>query len=244
MLPYSQVLLLALLPAAGNFLGGLLAEWLPISRSALNVALHAAAGIVIAVVAIELMPEALEGAPPWLIVLAFTLGGALSIAIKSAVGAWQCRTGGSGSAGPWVIYIAVCVDLFSDGLMIGAASVVSFPLALVLSLGQVTADVPEGFATIATFKDRDFARLRRLLLAASFVVPILVGATLGYFVLRNQDEAIQLAALALTAGLLVVAAVEDMVREAHETADDTRASTAAFVGGFALFACVASYFQG
>ena len=49
-------------------------------------------------------------------------------------------------------------------------------------------------------------------------------------------------ALALTAGMLVVAAIEDMVRGAHKTAEDTKASTAAFVGGFALFTLVASYF--
>lgn len=231
-----------MLPAIGNFVGGLVAEWLPTSRRALNWALHGAAGIVIAVVAVELMPEALAGAPPWLVVLAFALGGLLSILIKSAIGAWQCRVGRAQSAAPWIVYFAVCVDLFSDGLMIGAGSVVSFSLALVLALGQVTADIPEGFATIATFKDRKVQRTQRLLLAASFTLPILVGATLGYWVLREQSEATKFAALALTAGLLVVAAVEDMVREAHESAEDSRRSTAAFVGGFALFALVASYF--
>lgn len=238
---YLQVLALAMLPALGNFGGGLLAEWLRTSRVVLNWALHAAAGIVVAVVAVELMPEALRGAPPWLVVLAFVLGGALSIVIKSAVGAWQARSPNGGSTGPWIIYIAVCVDLFSDGLMIGAGSVVSFSLALVLALGQVTADIPEGFATIATFKDRQVPRARRLLLAASFTVPILLGASLGYWLLREQSEAMKLAALSLTAGLLLVAAVEDMVREAHEAVEDTRRSVASSIGGFALFTLVASY---
>lgn len=194
-----------------------------------------------AVVAVELMPESLEGAPPWLVVLSFLIGGGLFIAIRSAVDAWQARKGGEDSAGPWVIYIAVCIDLFSDGLMIGAGSVVSFSLALVLALGQMTADVPEGFATIATFKDRKVPRARRLLLAASFCIPILLGATIGYWVLRDQSEAIKLSGLALTAGLLLVAAVEDMVGEAHEAIEDTHWSIAAFVGGFGLFTLVASY---
>lgn len=238
---YLQVLALALLPALGNFAGALLAEWVRTPPAALNVALHAAAGILIAVVAVELMPQALASARPWIVVLAFAAGGALSIGIKSAVGAWQARSGEAATAGPWVIFIAVCVDLFSDGLMIGAGSVVSFSLALVLALGQVTADIPEGFATIAIFKDRQVERRQRLLLAASFSVPILVGASLGYWALREQDEEIQFAALALTAGLLLVAAVEDMVREAHEAAEDRTWSVAAFVAGFALFALVASY---
>lgn len=238
---FLQVLALAVLPALANFSGGMLAEWLNTSKAVLSVALHAAAGIIIAVVAVELMPRALENAVAWVVVLGFVLGGALSILIKSVVGAWQAKRGGEKNAGPWIIYIAVCVDLFSDGLMIGVGSVVSFSLALVLALGQVIADLPEGFATIATFKDRGVARAQRLLLSASFAVPILLGATLGYWVLRDQSDAMKFGALAMTAGLLLVAAVEDVVSEAHEAAEDSRWSVAAFIGGFALFTLVASY---
>jgi ZIP family zinc transporter len=57
---YWLVLGLALLPALGNFSGGLLAEFFETNKSRLNKALHAAAGIVLAIVSTELMPEALE----------------------------------------------------------------------------------------------------------------------------------------------------------------------------------------
>jgi hypothetical protein len=36
----------------------------------------------------------------------------------------------------WMIYIAVSVDLLSDGILIGTGSVVSASMALVLALGQ------------------------------------------------------------------------------------------------------------
>ena len=140
----------------------------------------------------------------------------------------------------WMIYVAVAVDLFSDGLMIGAGSAVATSLALVLALGQVLADVPEGFATIANFKDKDLPRRQRLILGASFAVPVLLAATLAYVLLRGQGEALKMAALVFTAGLLTVAAVEDMIVEAHESAEDTRGSVLAFVGGFVLFTLVSA----
>jgi ZIP family zinc transporter len=59
-----------------------------------------------------------------------------------------------------MISIAVAIDLCSDGLMIDAGTAVGTRLALVLALGQVLADVPEGFATIATFRDRGVPRRR------------------------------------------------------------------------------------
>ncbi|MCB5177549.1 ZIP family metal transporter [Microvirga lenta] len=238
--PYLQVLALALLPALGNFAGGAVAELIKTSRRTLSRALHVAAGIVVAVVAIELMPEALEGAAPWLVVLGFCLGGVTFILLDWAI---ERFGGGEEAAGPWIVYGAVFIDLFSDGLMIGVGSVVSLSLALVLAIGQVTADVPEGFATIANFRDKGVERSTRLLLSASFVIAPLLGASIGYWLLRDQSASLQLTALAFTAGLLILAAVEEMLGEAHDVAEDTRFSAAFFIGGFALFTLVSSYFE-
>lgn len=253
MADFLQVMLLALFPAAGNFAGGLLAELTRTSRKRLSLALHVAAGILFGVISIELAPRAFGGAPPWMAALGFVAGGIFFLLLESAVHRLtgsnshdkdEGAEGGSGSkAGAWVIYAAVAVDLFSDGLLIGTGSSLSFELALLLAIGQVTADVPEGFATIANFKDKGVPRARRLLLSISFVLPVLAGALVAYFLLRGRPEEIQLTALAFTAGLLLVAAVEEIIGEAHEVAPDTKASVLAIVGGFATFALVASYFE-
>jgi ZIP family zinc transporter len=243
---YLMVLALALLPALGNFGGGILAEFVRTSGTALNKALHAAAGIVIAVVAVELMPEALGGGVSgWALALAFSLGGVFYLLVEWMIDRIRIKSGArSGGGGMWMIYMAVCVDLFSDGLMIGTGSAVSFGLALALAVGQVLADIPEGFATVANFKAKGVPRAKRVLLSASFAVPVLFAASLGYWLLRDQSEALKLAALIFTAGLLTVAAVEEMMTEAHESAEDTRLSVLCFVGGFALFTLVSSYFEG
>lgn len=114
---------------------------------------------------------------------------------------------------------------------------------MLLAIGQVTADIPEGFATLSNFKDKGVPRGRRLLLSSSFVVPVLGGALLSYLLLRGQSEAIQLTALSFTAGLLLVAASEEIVGEAHEAAPDSRWSALAISAGFVLFALVSSYFE-
>ena len=79
---------------------------------------------------------------------------------------------------------------------------------------------------------------------ASFAIPVLSAAVFAYFVLRNQPEAFKLAALTFTAGLLTVAAIEDMVSEAHESGDDTHISPLAFIGGFVLFVLVSAGLEG
>lgn len=244
---YWMVLGFALLPAAGNFAGGMLAEYFETSKARLNKALHAAAGIVIAIVSVELMPEALEKISAWAIATAFGLGGVTYVLINQLVSKLQGASdekGASSTQGMWMVYIAVSVDLASDGLMIGTGSAVSPALALALALGQVLADLPEGYATIANMKEKGVPRSRRILLAASFAIPVVATASIAYFVLRNQSEVWQVGALAFTAGLLTLAAIEDMVSEAHESVEDTSWSLLAFTGGFVLFVLVSAGLEG
>lgn len=248
-----KVLVLALFPAAGNFAGGVLAEMLRTSRRNLSIALHLAAGIVFGVIAVELAPRTLEAMVPWLAVAGFLAGGAAFIGLDILIERFQSSPGdgarregpGEGRArGAWAIYAAVTVDLFADGLLIGAGSSLSFDLALILALGQVTADVPEGFATIATFRDAGVVRTKRFLLSVSFVVPVLAGAFLSYFILRDQPEEYQLTALAFIAGMLLVAAAEEIMKEAHEVYPPSKLSSLSLICGFAFFAAVASYLGG
>ena len=62
---------------------------------------YAAAGVVLAVVSVELMPKVLMADPPWLIVLAFAAGGAFFILIDYFIGVMRALTGpGEASTAP------------------------------------------------------------------------------------------------------------------------------------------------
>ncbi len=105
---------LALLPALGNFSGGLLAEYLPTSKRNLNRALHAASGIVIAIVAVELVPRALQATSGWIVAVAFGIGGLAYVALEALVERLQeKRSEGDDRTSMWMIYVAVAIDLFS-----------------------------------------------------------------------------------------------------------------------------------
>ena len=65
MLTYLTVLALALLPAGGNIIGSLLAESVHPPKWLVGAALHAAAGIAIALVSIDLMPRILAETAVW-----------------------------------------------------------------------------------------------------------------------------------------------------------------------------------
>lgn len=230
------VLALAAMPGLGNLAGGLVSELTRPSDVWLNRALHAAAGVVVAVVAVEIFPDALDVASGWVLGTAFAVGGLLYLVVEAAV---ERRTTDA-RARMWMIYLAVATDLFGDGLMLGAGAAVSTSLGFVLAAGQLLADLPEGFAAVATFRANDVPRRRRILLSVSFLVPVLVAAVAAFLVLRDRPESWQYTVLVGTAGLFTVAAFEDMVQEAHEAQDDRRSSTVALIAGFVLFVFVSA----
>ena len=67
---FIQVLLFAAMPATGNFLGGMAAEVRQVSDKTLSLSLHFAAGVILAVVGIELIPGALEIKQSWIPIVA------------------------------------------------------------------------------------------------------------------------------------------------------------------------------
>ncbi len=238
---FLTVIALASIPALGNFIGGLLAEGVDVSRRTLSLALHAAAGILLAVVGVELMPQALQAQPPWAVVLAFAAGGGFYILVDESIKFMEARySSETGSSNAWVIFFGVSIDLFSDGVMIGAGSTIALSLGLLLALGQVSADIPEGFALTADFKHQGLDRARRMLLSAFFMIPVFLGATLGYWIVRDQPQIVKLSLLAFTAGILITLVVEGMMPEAHQV-KDARLSALVFILGFALFTLLSLY---
>lgn len=240
--PFLSTLALSAMPAVGSYIGGLLSEFIPPSKGNLSLTLHAAAGIILSVVGVEIMPQMLAADPPWLIFLAFVGGGGFFILMRRGIKFFQKRTKKSAKqSSAWVISAAVAIDLFSDGLMVGTSSTIAFSLALMVAVGHILANIPTGMAVISSFKHSKTSALFRQSVSASFIFPPVIGATLGYWLVMGQPEVIKFMLLAFTAGILTTLVVENMVPEASEHEKENYQETLCFVGGFAFVALLSTY---
>ena len=141
------------------------------------------------------------------------IGGIAFTLLSKSIDYVKSRFSGGGGSAAWGIYFGVAIDLFSDGIMIGTGSTVGTSLGLLLALGQVPADIPEGFATIATFKNKGVSKKLRYTLAVAFAVPILLGATLGYWAVRDSSKIVKYSLLAFTAGILLTVSIEERLQK-------------------------------
>lgn len=229
------VLTLALLPVGGNLVGTLLAESVRTPRWIVGAALHAAAGIAIAVVSIDLMPRILPSTPTWVLISAFLAGAAVALSLALLVR----RVRG---ARAWMVSVAIAADLSSDGLMTGVGAAVASGLGLLIAVSQSVANIPGGFAAAASLQQNGVSKRKRLTVAAMLAIPAVVSCGLGYWLLRDASTITQNAALAAIIGILLVTTVEDVIPEGDASPRLPRwVSTVALAGGFVGLALLSTY---
>lgn len=205
-------------------------------------ALHAAAGIATAVAAIELIPRSQDRIETWMLALAIIIGTVGSAGIAKATRGIRARmSSAAGRATTWGAYAAVGVDLFTDGLMTGAGGAVAQELGLLRALSQVVGNLPGGFAIAANFHSAKIAGSVRWRAFAIYPLLPVLGAFIGYLVLANADEILTGFVLALFAGLLLTATIEDIVPEADQPKAKRRISSPAFALGFAALLLTSAY---
>lgn len=234
------VLAYALLPATGNLIGAALAESLHSPRWVVGAALHGAAGIAIALVAVDLMPRILKAIPMWVTALSFLLGAGFSLLLWLGVKGLRGQFGAARSKA-LMIYIAIGADLFSDGLMTGAGSAVTSGLGLLIGATQTIANIPGGFAATKNLQHNEVPRSRRWLLCFFLFLPVMASATVGFWLLGGQDEFIQHAALAFIVGVLLLTTIEDMIPEGDRPQPSRWISTLSFALGFAGLSLAVTY---
>lgn len=229
----------ALLPALGNLAGAALAETLRSPEWVVGAALHGAAGIAIALVSVDLMPRILDHVPMWVIVLCFLAGAAFSLLLWFGIRLLR-RPGGGARSGALMVYVAIAADLLSDGMVTGAGSAVSSGLGVMIAATQLVANVPGGFAATTNLRESVPAR-RRWLLNLGLFLPVVASASAGFWLLRDQSALIKNAALALVAGVLLLAIIEDMLPEGDRPRPPRWISTLCFAFGFAGLSLATAY---
>jgi ZIP family zinc transporter len=236
---FALVLVIASAMAAPLYLAGVLAEKVDVPHRAVSAALQLAAGVLTAIVAFTLMPPAVQSGPPLFVLLAFVAGGAI-VAVMELLAARRQASKPATDARPHSLglVLGVLVDMAIDGVAIGIGSTLTLGTGLLLGVGLAVSTAPLAFVTIANAKHQGMQPERRRRLSLLFVVVVLAGATLGYWGLRDQSQAVKLVLIALVAGFLITIIAQSIIPEANREAE-TGDAALSYVAGLALFALLA-----
>jgi zinc transporter, ZIP family len=195
---------------------------------------HLAAGVVMAAVAVEVLPDLRDRGPLWLVVIGFCCGVALLVILERFEG--EEPEEGTGVI-PVSFLVVLGVDLFVDGLLVGAGAVVSTGTAIVVTIALTLEVLFLGVATSLQLSAAGVAKTRAALITSSLTILIGIGAILGALVLPRAGAATLTVVLALAAAALLWLVVEELLVEAHETAHKSWMAVMFFVG-FLLIYCL------
>ena len=222
-----------LIPAAVALLGGILAVFWHPSRHTRSLIQHFAAGVVLAALAVEVLPElGREHAQPAVLIGSFTLGGLAMYAMKL----WSIRLEAAIEHAPaaeqwnYGLLIATFIDGAVDGFIIGAGFAADSNTGLILALGLSVELLFLGLSLVS-----DTIKGWRVALMSGLLGAVVLGCTLlGHFLLSGASHNLISAMLAFGVAVLLYLVTDELLIEAHEV-EEKPISTLWLFAGFLAF---------
>ncbi len=220
------------IPATVALAGGVLAAlWHPGHR-ARSLIQHFAAGVVLAAIAVELLPEIQrEHAPGAVLAASFATGCLFMFGLMLLTDRIESHPGRRTGVATGLM-MAVFVDVAIDGFIIGAGFAAGGETGPVLAVGlsvellflglALTSESPGGW--------------RIVVLSAALGATVLAAAAAGKVLLGGASHAVIGGALAASAAALIYLVTEELLVEAHQGEEpETPWSTLVLFAGFLAF---------
>lgn len=232
-MPLVEILLLALIPTVTMTVGASVALRFTPGDRVRSAIQHFTAGVVLAAVADELLPQLTVDATPVTVIVGFAIGvGAMFLVERLADEKEEIAEARAGAQGTALALIgAVGIDALTDGLLLGLALSASESAGAVLVVALSLEMLFLALATAVSLKKRG-VRGRHSLLAVvglAFLVPS--GALIGALVMTAVPSGFKVGFLAFGVAALLYLVIEELMREAHE-GEDTPLITLNFFIGF------------
>lgn len=230
-----------LLPVAAIVIASLVAIVHPAGPRMRSAIMHLGAGVVFAVVALELLPPIIHSASIVAVVIGFAAGAALMLVLRHLSSHAEDASGETGSENHdqhdtanddvTSMIVAMAIDLVVDGIMLGLGFAAGERAGVLLAIALMLETAALGLALATTLRKRGAAVKRILAVAALLALSLAFGSAAGGFALRYAPVSVLPGLLAFGSAALLFLVTEELLEEAHEV-KETPALTAMFFVGF------------
>lgn len=231
-----QLILPYILIASGvGIVGGLVAlVWAPgvNARSAIQ---HFAAGVVIAAIASELIPEVEKTGTPAGILCGFAAGGLTMILLKWLVLKFEKREKKRKNL-PIGLTAAAAVDTLIDGAIISAGFSSGQELGGLLTVALSMELLFLSLSVGTEFHKEKSKRLRGIAATTGISLLLILGAVIAFFVLRGASQATVAIMLSFGAAALIYLIAEELLVESIQAEESLFSTAMLFTGFLALLA--------
>lgn len=174
-----------------------------------------AAGVMIAISFLQLMPEALRLSSMIYVIIGFVIGFFIMMLIDDLIP--HIHPGLSQKEKPsikWTAYmllIGIAIHNLPEGLAISSGFASMEKLGIAIALSVALHNIPEGIVTSAPLYASTRKRLKSFLLSFSTAIPILLAFFLGIFLFTFIPDTLLGIIMAITAGIMIYISGDELI---------------------------------
>ena len=210
-----------------------------------NQLVNFAAGVLISVAFLDLLPEAFELVDGSNVFLPVLLGFISFFFAERFIQWFHYHHGHGQKSNVLLILIGDGVHNFIDGVVIAASFLTSIPLGITTSLAVAAHEIPQEIADMGVLLNGGLSKSKALFYNFLSALTALVGAMLAFF-FASVIEPYLYIFLALTAGFFIYISASDLIPELHEEFAKNRkfSPVLMFVLGILLVFAFGKIFEG
>lgn len=204
----------------GTMLGGVISAFLSKKDKVIGVLFAVAAGVMLAIVSFDLIPEAYAEGGVWTLA-ASVLAGVVLVVILDEITKAVTKKGGDiieegrkrrveMTKTGILMMLAIAVHNLPEGLVIGSSELKSRGLLMALLIGLH--NIPEGIAVAAPLIAGGMKKRKAILITASTGIPTLIGAVIGYYIGLASATFVAVS-LGIAAGAMLAVIFAEMLPE-------------------------------
>ncbi len=175
-----------------------------------------AAGVMLAISFLELIPESVAVSSIPVAVAGIALGGAVMYGLDRVIPHIHprvCTQEQGRNLHRTAVYLLLGIFLhnFPEGMAIAIGTVTDIRVSFAIAIAIAVHNVPEGICTSAPYYHSTGEKLRAFLLSSSTAVPILAGFLVARFLFRNIPGTVVGLLAAATAGLMIYITTDELI---------------------------------
>jgi len=175
-----------------------------------------AAGVMLAISFIDLIPESINLSNHLIASIGVLLGAIVMFGLDKLIPHIHpelCRQEQGRNLKRTSIYLIMGIFLhnFPEGMAIGIGAVSGVKASLTIALAIAIHNIPEGIVTSAPYYSITKKRLKSFLVSSSTAIPIIVGFVFANFLFRNISSNLVGLIIAATAGLMIYISGDELI---------------------------------
>jgi len=175
-----------------------------------------AAGVMLAISFLELIPESMAISSPWISVSGVVVGALVMYGLDKMIPHIHprlCAQEQGCNLERTSVYLILGMFLhnFPEGMAIAIGSVTETNVSITIALAIAIHNIPEGICTSAPYYRSTGRRLQAFLLSAATAIPILIGYVVARYIFQQVSTQVVGLLISSTAGLMIYITADELI---------------------------------